>query len=324
MTQFIGRLRRVGIAKENVKGTGVVPAYWLPLTAADLNPVVETKLKEGAIGRIEDAYDSDVVSKHNSPALEGYLTDKAVGLLLLAALGQVSSALKGGESAVYEHTYIIKNDNDHPALTLSFADPVYGKWLQYAMLNKLDIEAKVNDYVQFKSEFLSKLEATKTGLTPAASNENAFVPRHITVKIADNVAGLGAASAVALQSIRLGFGKNAEAVYTFGSNEPNTIVNKEFALEGDLEAVVADATWRDLYLGNTTKAMQIAITSDVTIGSASNPSIVITLNSVKFTTYKDGAGNKDLIKEQVGFKVLYNVSDAKAIGVILTNDVASY
>jgi hypothetical protein len=324
MSKIIGRLRSVGLAKESTKGTAVAPAYWLPYTGFNPNPVIQTKQKDGATGRIEAGYESNIISKYAQPSVDGILTDKAFGLLLLAGLGSVASVAKSAPNAVVcDHTFTVKNDNDHPALTMSYKDAIYGKQIAYSMLNKLEIEAKLGDFVRYKAEFLSKLEADGA-LTPAVTAENAFVPKHITVKIADTVAGLAGASAVALQSVKLSVNKNGEVVFGLGSDEPASIVNKELEISGDIECLLNDNSWKTLFTGGTSKAMSIAITSDTVIGTSGNPAVVFTFNKVVFNTYKENGSLKDLIKESVGFDTLYSVTDSKMVEAVLTNLATSY
>jgi hypothetical protein len=325
MSQKIARLRTVGLAKESTKGTAVVPSYWIPVTKYEANPVVNSQAKNGAIGRIEGNYDLEIVQKLTLPSIEGYLSDKAVGLLLLAALGQVSSAAKSApNAAVYDHTFSVKNDNDHPALTLSFGDVSLSMATPYGMLNKLEIEAKVGDLLRYKAEFIAKAEAAAS-LTPAFTNENLFNPKHITVKIADTEAGLSGASAVELYGLKLSIDKAAEAVFGFGSYEPTKIFNKTLKISGEIETLENDTTWRDLFKNGTAKYMQITIANtDVTIGASANPGIVITFNKVKFNSYKDDSGIDEMIKEAVGFEMLYNMTDSEAITAILTNLATAY
>lgn len=324
MSKLIGRLRTVGIAKEASKGTPLVPAFWIPSVSFDPAPIVATKQKDGAIGRIEDTYDSEIVSKHNEPSIEGYVTDKAIGLLMLAGFGQSSPSTL--ETGVYSHAYTVKNDNDHPALTVSFKDSNLGKWITYSMLAELQIDAQVEDYVRFSSKFISRFEATKTGLTPSFyTTDNVFVARHVTVKIADDLAGLSGASAKSLTGVTIKLNKNTEATFGLGSNEPQSIENREFSIEGSLTALEADTTWRDLFTANTSKAMEISIVnSDVTIGAANNPTIKLTMAQVKFNPYKEKAGNGDIISEEISFKGQYSIDDTSSITGTVINTQATY
>ena len=324
MSNLIGRLRSVGLAKETVKGTAVAPSYWLPYTGFNPNPIIQTKQKDGATGRIESGYESNIVSQYAQPSVDGILTDKAIGLLLLSALGTVGSVAKSApNTSVYDHTFTVKNDNDHPALTMSYKDAIYGKQIAYAMLNKLEIEAKLGDFVRYKAEFLAKLEADGA-LTPAVTAENAFVPKHISVKIATDVASLSGATATPLQSVKLSVNKNGEVVFGLGSQDPASIVNKELEISGDLECLLNDNSWKALFTGNTAKAMSITLQSDAVIGTSSAPALVFTFNKVVFNTYKESGSLKDLIKESVGFDMLYSVTDSKAVQAVLTNLATSY
>lgn len=323
MSSIIGRVRTMGIALESTKGTAVVPAFWLPVDKFDPNPIVTTKVKDGAIGRIEDAYDSEITSKRNEPSIEGYVTDLGVGLLLLATLGTVSKTTV--ESGVIAHAFDVQNDADHPSLTVSFKDTNMQKRIAYSMVNEFRLDAKVDDYLRFGADFSSKFEADTTGMTPAFTDENIFVARHVSVKIANDLAGLTGATAKSLTSVSVNFMKNLETVFGLGSNEPQAIYNKEFQLDGMIESVVADDSWRDLFIDNTTKAMRITIeNTDVTIGLVSHPKIVIDIARVKFNPYKESSKNSDLITEQVSFKGMFDLTAESSVEVTLTNTVADY
>lgn len=324
MSEQIGRLRSVGIGKETVKGTAVVPAFWVPVSGFESNPKVEVKQKDGAIGRIDGAYSSEIVSKSSEPSLEGYLTDKAAGLLFLAALGQVTT---GSVSAgVYPHAFSVLNTNEHPSLTVSFKDANLGKQIPYCLLNELALEANVGDYLRFNAAFMGKYEANGT-LTPSFyATDNIFISRHVSVKIADDIAGLAAASALNLQAFQLTITKNVTPVFGLGSDEPVSVRNGQLDITGSLTAIQNDETWRALYAANTKKVMQITIeNTGVTIGSGSgHPKIVITINNADFNPYKDESSLGDLIKETVNFNGMYDLTNAKSVEVTLYNTQATY
>lgn len=322
----IGRLQNVGIAKEDTKGTGVSPTYWLSVDDWDLNPVIDKKNKEGAFNRIEDSYDSDIVKKHNEPSFSGLITDKSIGLLLYSALGSLSSDAKDApNSDVYDHTISVQNDNNHPALTVSMKDAYVEKWVSYAMLNRLELDFSLEEYAKFTAEFIGKYEADNSFGSPSYTNENAFVPRHITVKVADSVSGLASANSIDLQSINLVIDKNVEPIFKFGSNEPNSIHNRQLALSGSLERVEDSETWRDYFDADTEKAVRIELTNDdVTIGDSENPKLVIDLANVKFNPYSRDNDPNEFAKENIDFKGFYDSSEGKSIEATLTNTETSY
>lgn len=324
MSNQIGRLRQVGIAKETVKGTAVVPAFWVPVQNFAANPKVNVKKKDGAIGRIDGAYSSEIVSKNNEPSMDGYITDKAAGLLFLSALGAVNTG--AAVAGVYPHTFSVLNGNEHPSLTVSFKDANMAKSIAYSVLNELSLEANLEDYVKFNASYIGKFEADATLAPSFYATDNVFVSRHVSVKIAANIAGLAAASPVALESVNLKISKNAVARFGLSSNEPVKVTNGQLDLSGTIVALQSDETWRDLFIDNTEKAMQITIeNTDVTIGSGSgHPKIIITLAKINFNPYKEDAKLGDLIKETVSFGGMYSLTDAKSIEIELDNTQASY
>ena len=320
-----GRLQKVGIARETTPGTGVAPAYWLSADNWDLNPIVETKNKEGAFGRVEDSYGSEIVQKHNEPSIGGVITDKAIGELFYAALGSLSSNPKVSPNEnVYDHTFTVLNNNAHPSFTISMKDAYIEKWVPYCMLNKLEINCVIADYARFKADFVGKFE-TNTTLTPAYADENAFVPRHIEVKIADSVGDLSGEDAIDLQAINLVIDKNVEAVFGFGSDEPKSMANKDLMISGSFERSNDSATWRSLFSANTKKALRITLEdSDTIIGSDQHPKIVTTLSEVKFNPYKLDKSVGDLVKESIDFKGFYSTDESSSISIVLTNLATSY
>lgn len=327
MSSFIGRLQKIGIAKESEKGIAEVPTYWLSIEDWDLNPIVDVKEKEGAFARIEDAYNRDIIKKHNEPKLGGIITDKAFGLLLYAALGAVNSSAKASPNAsVCDHTFSVQNDNStHPVLTVSLKDDNMIKQVPYCMLNKLSIEAKVDDYARFVAEFIGKFEADKDALTPAYTEENAFVPKHISLKLASSISGLAAASAIACQNVKVDINKNSEPIFGFGSAEPSSIDNKQLEISGSFDLVMSGTTYRDLFTGNTKRALRLTMTnSDVVIGTSANPQIQITLGAVRFNPYKMANALGDYIRETLTFKGYYDPTETKSIEIVLTNLETSY
>jgi len=324
MSKQIGRLRKVGIAKETVKGTAVVPAYWLHLTEFDPAPQINVKDKEGAIGRIEDSNGASIVQKWSTPKFGGYITDKAIGLIGYLTFGAVSSATKSGESAVYEHTLTMLNTNEHPSFTISHYDSNLQKQIPYCLANKTVLEALVDDYFKYTVEAIGKMEATTTGLSASFAEENVFVPKTISLKTAANVAGLAAASNLCVQRFSLEVNKNVEANFALTSDEPCFINNKQVEIKGTIEVIESDTTWRDLFTAGTAKAMElIAEDTATTIGSTSHPKIDIVLANVKFNTYKEDIGLNDLIKETIEFKGYYSIADTKAISAVITNTEAT-
>jgi len=324
MTKFIGRLADIGIAKEAVRGTAEsAAAFWLPKLSLSVDDGVEQAIDESSMGVIEDSPSASIVAKYAEGDVEGNIYDKSFGLLLLAALGQVSTT-GPSQSSVYTHAFSVLQSAQHPSLTLFVDDPNQDYKYALGVLSSLDIEVMLGAFAKYKAAFRSKVGATAT-LTPSYTSENTFLPQHGSFKIASNLAGLGAASATNIRSVKLSIAKNAEDDRKIGSLDPSDILNKQFAVEGTVELVFNDETFKTEMLADTAKAMRIAlINTDVTIGSSLNPSLTIDLAKVKFSNFERNYSNGDIVTASVDFKGFYSVSDTALISATLVNTNASY
>lgn len=324
MTKFIGRLADIGIAKEAVRGTAETTAsFFLPKISLTVDDGIEQTVDESSIGVIEDSPNASVVGKFAEGEIEGNIYDKSFGLLLLAALGAVNTS-GPSQSTVYTHAFTVLQSAQHPSLTLFLEDPNQDYKYALGVLQTLEIEALLGQYARYKASFRSKVGATAT-VTPAYTAENHFLPQHGSVKIASNLSGLGAASALDIRSITLSINKNAEDDRKLGSLDAADILNKQFGVEGSLELVFNANTFKTEMLADTAQAMRVRLTnSDVTIGSNLNPQLTIDLAKVKFSNFEKSYVNDDIVTATVDFKGFYSLADTAMVSAELINTQASY
>ena len=324
MTKFIGRLADIGIAKEASRGSAEASVdFYLPKVSLSIDDGIEQTVDESSIGVIEDSANASVIGKFAAGEVEGNLFDKSFGLWLLAALGSVSTS-GPAETTVYTHAFSVLQGAQHPSLTLFFDDPNQDYKYALAMLETLELDVMLGQYARYKAAFRSKPGATAT-LSPSYSAENHFLPQHGSLKVATNLAGLGAASATDIRSIRLTISKNVEDDRKLGSVEAADILNKQLAVEGTIELVFDSNTFKTEMLADTAKAMRIRLTnSDVTIGSTLNPQLTIDLAKVKFSKFERSFANDDIVTATVDFKGLYSLADTSMITAELKNEQASY
>jgi hypothetical protein len=108
--------------------------------------------------------------------------------------------------------------------------------------------------------------------------------------------------------------------------DPADILNKQFVCSGTIEALFDDeATFKTVVLGDTAKAARFDIkNTGITIGTSSNPELKIDLAKVKFSEITRATPIGDLVKQTLGFKAYYSLSDSKLFQCILTNLAVSY
>ena len=323
MGKILGRDYKIGFGKESPRGTGVAPAVWEPLT--DI-PSIENKEEylhdESSYGIIAGAVDAVICKESSEGEIKGNVHDKSFGYLLLAALGQVSSAVK--ETTAHNHTFSLLNSNAHPSLTVEVKTG--NEQLRYAfcMLKSLKIKIEVGKFVEYSASFVG-MKGTASSGTVTYVDENEFFSKMLTMKLAENLAGLGAAATVKIKSFEISFDKKVEPIFVLGSIAPDDIVNQEFSIEGNVSGWFEDTTLKAIYEGGTAKAIRLdALNAGVTIGASSNPELRIDLAKCHFEEYARSGGLGGLVEQTLKFDAKYSLSDSAIATAVLTNDQASY
>lgn len=328
MSKGIGRLFQVGIAKETSRGTPQGSAtFWIPFSELGIEEKDNKIFEEQAYGVIEDSIGSTITKQWAEGSFKAPIGDKHFGLILLAALGSVSSGTHAGETIVYDHTFSVQQGAQHQALTLFLDDPLAAQDYKHALavIDTLEISYEPGDYITYSANVRAKKGATAT-LTPSITVENKFTHKHFAFKIASSLAGLDAGSAIALKSLTLSITKNLEDDDVLGSITPNDFLNKQFVIEGKLEALWQnESDFKTNTLAGTMKAVRLdLVNTDTTIGNAANPTVRIDLAKVTFTEITRPIQINEMVKQSVSFKAHYSTSDAKMIAALITNLTASY
>ncbi len=325
MGDFSGRQSYVGFGKETTRGTLAAATYWLKWLSRDFQDQVEKVKNESALGVLNKYNDSDIVKEWAAGKVGGKITDRAFGLILVGMFGaDPVSAVKGGETIVYNHTYNFANTVLGRSLTTYIKDGNKDVRHALSMFDKSELSCLVGEYVKFETEVMAKKSATTTS-TPALIAESEFVPRHVTVKIANNVAGLGAASPVKLKAFKFTIDRKVEGWFGLGSNEPDEIHAQEISIKGEFTLRYTDETYRNLWKADTHQAIELNIANtDTTIGTASNPGVKFTFHEVMLDDWSDDADKSKIVEQTIAFSGMYNLASAKELEAVLTNLVASY
>lgn len=323
MTKFIGALANIGIAKEAVRGTAETAAtFYIPNTSFSVDDKIQQVLDENTVGVIEDIAGASIVHKNAEGEIEGKIGDKSIGLVLYSLLG--AKAVSGPTDSAYAHVFTVAQSAQHQSLTVFQDDPNADYKYANAMIKSFDLLCELGKFITYKIGFMSKVGATGT-LTPSYTAENTFLPQHGTFKVAATAALLGAASAFVIRSVRLNISKDLQEDNAIGNVAPVDILNTRLSIEGELEFVFNDETFKTQMLADTVQAMRITLTNtDVLIGVTANPKLEIDLNAVKYSEYQRNYSTKDITTATVKFKAYYKLADAKMVTATLTNLQASY
>lgn len=325
MAKHIGRLYNIGIGKESTRGTAVAATYWLPKMELSLDDKVEVVVDESSIGIIEDAQSQDIVNKISEGELSGRIADTSFGLWLLSTLG-ASASPSLVATGVYDHVFSILQSAQHPSLTVAVTGPNESTGLRYvlSMVDALEVNFELGKYAEYKVSFRGNANASGSN-TASFTAENIFLPQHGEVKIATNLAGLGAASALQVKKASFKISKNVEDDQVIGTLAPIDRLNKQFSVEGSIELMYEDRSYVDtIMLGDLAKALRIKFANTgTTIGASSNPTITFDFAKIKLTEVARGLTNNDLVKQTLNFRAFYSISDTSMMTATLRNTRAT-
>lgn len=325
MTKYIGRRVNVGIAKETVRGTPVAAQFWVPKSGVAFFDRVLTagsKLNYGVIGAGNQV---SKVLEYAEGTIEGDIFDKSFGLILLSAFGAETPS--GPADSAYTHTYSLANTNQHQSLTLTLADPDRTDQYALAVLDGLEIDLSPDNVAVYKAAFSARTGKQIAAATPSYAAENKFLSRHAIIKVAATAAGLGAATALSIKSLKLKINKNVKQNNILGTVWPDDILNTYFEITGDLTLDLDDQTYRQYMLDNSYKALRVQlVNSDVVIGASTNPSLTLDLSRVHFEAWEPVRGNNDdIVTQKITFTALYDITNGNIINsCTLINAQATY
>lgn len=325
MSRTIGKRASVGIGKETTPGTEVTPTYWLPVNEKSPGIVAEYVPDDSDYGVIHDTISSEVVYRKGEPSFDGIMYDQSFGLILLAALGSVSTSANTPETGVHTHTFSVLNSEVHPALTVAFKDANQDYCFPYAKLGELTLNLEKKALCRYEVSFVAQKKTTDSNTVAYATDENHWNSSMASFKLANTQAGLAAASVIPVENINLKISKELIEQDSLGSDEPVNIYNGVMTVEVDVEVLMDNTTYQSLFENGTVQAVQIKLlNSGVTIGLVSNPTLTIELNAVNFEALDFSYARNEIVRQTLTGKAHYKLTDSKAISAVLVNTEASY
>ena len=327
MPEYTGRKVAFGLKKEAVRGTAeTAAALWLNHLSLGFYPRAEKALNESAIGVLFKNNDSTTMTKWGEGDFEVKATDINLGYLFHAAMGTVvTSDNADTDPLVKDHTFSFDQSNSPASYTFFRKDDNINEAYALGMVSQLELNSELGKWLQVKGSIITK-PATSSSATVTRTNDTEFKPKHMAVRLAANTAGLGAASDIAtLQSLRLTVDRAVDRDLQHGTDTPYDISVREIEISGEIVLRHVSDVHRQAFEADTQQAMRISIiNTDVVIGAAANPGLVITLPKVTFDNWQLDQGLGDKVTQTIGFKALFDISAATAMSAVLTNTQASY
>jgi hypothetical protein len=325
MTKFIGRLATLGVAKEAVRGVPVAPTYSIPFETLSFDDKVVKVRETAGLGSIADADSAYVTTQYAEGDMTAEIRDKSFGLMLLNLLGTVSVA--GPTDSTYTHSFSLAETNTHQSLCLLINDANVKEMYPLSMIKSLEINISLDNIVKYTVSFMSKRGDVSTAAVVALTSENKFTKKHLAFKLATNIAGIAAATAISLKSLTLKFENNVVMDDVLGTAEPEDIMNKQFSIEGTVELNYTDDTYKNYMRNGDYKAMEIKlVNTDVYAAGTTRPSLTMQFPRVDFFEWAPDYSIDDIVRQKFSFKCNRDVANSLApISTCqLVNAVTSY
>ncbi len=321
--EIVGREIQFGVATEASRGVAESTVdKWMRKVTANVVERAAHALDDTTRGRLEDGEGRRKVQSHIEGEVEGILHVDVLGYFLSNIYGVVNTATLSG--SVKSHVFTLRQNIQHSSLTLFAKDgAVQQRSFSNAMINTLEITAAMDDYVRFNASFLASVAAANSS-TPSYDTDYDFIARDIVVKLADSEAGLTGATAIKVKELSLKWDQGLIKDHVVGAYTPDDIYNARLMIDGSFTVNFADTTYRDLFLGDSSKYMSITIEGETVLGGGYKPKIAIVLNKVQIMDWNRAGGANELVTEPISFRAFYNPSDSEQSTVTLQNLTASY
>lgn len=325
MSLFIGRTMSVGVATETVRGVGVAPTFWVNAKTFSFIDAPERALSEAGFGRITGGDQAPKTMEKAEGEVEFEMDDQSLGIFLKSVFGTVNTVTT--DTSAFTHTFSLQNDNQHDSMSIHTIDPIGQLLFELSMIDTFEILIEPDNIVSARVGFMSKGSADSSGQTASYVAVKKWIGRNLTFKVAENTAGLGAASAVSLKSLTLRIEKNAEINKTLGTVQPEDIVNKKFNVTGEIVLDYEDRTFLNFVKDATNRAMRIDLVhEDLAGASTAFFQFKIDLSKVMFDDFSPDFALDEIVTQTYTFTGLYDVggNDNVVNDCILVNQIASY
>jgi hypothetical protein len=223
------------------------------------------------------------------------------------------------------HVFRRLNSNTPPSYTIYAVDPVSAdERAAFCVLDTLDFEAAADKIIRFAAKFMGQPLSSTSAQTPAYTSETPFLGKHMAFKLASAYTGLDAASATAIERVKVQGKNNVEMVHQTGGSDPlapTSLHNTEFEMLGDFSFLYNATTIRDLALAGTSRALRLTVTntSATAISGSTYPTIQFDFPEVYLNDWSKDSDNGKIVRNSVSFTAVWNVTKAMTSECLLVN-----
>lgn len=310
-----GILNQLSFKKESVWGTAVVPDKSIAVKpTGGISTNNQTGYYGGSKAVLAKNKGDFLGARTHEGELEFDFYPDYISYLVASAMGGVSSALKGGESLVYDHT--ISEAETKPSLTIEQVTGENVRRYAGCISTGFKIASKTNEVVTFTASVKGKSQATATKISPAYLTSRPY-------NFKDAVFKIGGSAISEVISVEIDYKNNVEFLHSLSaSNDPTYNYAKPSEISGKIECYLDSTTLAhyNSYLAGTHVALALELTGDA-IGTSSNNKVILSIPvaSLKASTT---SLNEDYNLVSFEFEGIYDTATSKLFNVVITNLLA--
>ncbi|MCO4274266.1 phage tail tube protein [Pseudarthrobacter sp. HLT3-5] len=312
--QHIGRRVGVGIGIEATPGVTVAPQTFLRWDTNDLQPKTNVVEDDSAMGVVDEISDSGITSRWAEGTLGGKISAVDMGFFFLGHYGAVTTG--AAVAGVYPHTFSVKQSSIPTTVSLSISSPLQSQRHGYGVFETLEITAEQNGYVNFSAAVKARVGVTSSE-TVAYTAQNLFTSKHITLKIADTSAALGAAAAISALSVKFMSERPSEAVSPLGTMDEVEFDRGSYKANGEFVVRLKSTEYEEAFLANTVKALRISMVNG-------NDGLEITATKVRYRELEQSRDKNDVVTATIQYFCEYDTAVGASNVPVLKNSRASY
>ncbi|MBI2622269.1 hypothetical protein HYW66_01385 [Candidatus Microgenomates bacterium] len=312
-----GVLNQLSFKRETTWGTPVVPDKSIGIHFGDgIQTDNDIQLLQSVKNQLAKNYHAHIGARKHEGEYEMDLFTDHPGYFILGALGAILSAVKIGETIVFEHD--ITETETKPSFTI---EQVVGENVRRyagAIFSGFKISGNAGEVIILNAPVMSKSQTSATKITPAYS----IVRPYNFVDAQVKIAGVAVNE---VENFELEYTNNLAMLHTVaGSNDPTFSYIQGSEVSGKLELYLNNNTlaYYNDYLAKNEKAIDIILTGDA-IGVGSNNKIEISVPRCVFTT-----GSTPLAEDYnlltIEFQGIFDTATNKLISAKITNLLANY
>lgn len=321
MSVRTGRLGWVGIALETTPGVPVNPTHYLPFLEVSLQDRHTPLADVSARGIRDEQADSQVGKQWGEGNLRVNLDPTLAPYLIGLALGDFGTPTSNG-SGVYTHDLVRNNSNTPKTASVIHDRSVDRLLFPYGVVNSLEVSFD-DGLAEVNAQLLSRQAVTSVSGTLTTASGTLFAFRHATIGMGTTVAAAEAATPLKVRTFNLTINNNSEAQFVAGRRDPDSIIHKNFRVEGSFRVAFENTTQRDYFMNLTKNALVVTFAGNG-IGGGLSEYVKFRLYKTRVNDYNVDVTPDDYISEEITFIGEYDSGNSKTMDAQIRNRISSY